>query len=93
VYIQHSIWTLLVLASANWKFLPRRKCFSARTTSIPNVYIVFDDIVIAVADDAEHDTALRELLERARKYNMRFNPSENTAQGTDCSLPWTYLVS
>ena len=54
---------------------------------------MFDDIVIAVADDAEHDTALRELLERARKYNMRFNPSENTAQGTDCSLPWTYLVS
>ena len=43
---------------------------------IPNVHIVFDDIIIAVADDAEHDTALRELLERARKFNVRFNRSK-----------------
>jgi RNase H-like domain found in reverse transcriptase/Reverse transcriptase (RNA-dependent DNA polymerase)/Integrase zinc binding domain/Retroviral aspartyl protease len=43
---------------------------------IPNVYIVFDDIIIAAADDDEHDTALRELLERARKYNVRFNRSK-----------------
>ena len=40
---------------------------------IPNVHIVFDDIIIAAADDAEHDTALRELLERARKFNVKFN--------------------
>ena len=43
---------------------------------IPNVHIIFDDIIIAAADDAEHDIALRELLERARKYNVRFNRSK-----------------
>jgi len=43
---------------------------------IPNVHIVFDDIIIAAADDPEHDTALRELLERARKFNVRFNRSK-----------------
>ena len=39
---------------------------------IPNVHIVFDDIIVA-SDDPEHDTTLRELLERARKFNVRFN--------------------
>ena len=43
---------------------------------IPNVHIIFDDMIIAAADDAEHDIALRELLERARKYNVRFNRSK-----------------
>jgi hypothetical protein len=40
---------------------------------IPNVHIVFDDIIIAAADDAEHDAALRELFDRARRFNVRFN--------------------
>jgi len=40
---------------------------------IPNVHIVFDDIIIAAADDDEHDVALRELLDRARRYNVTFN--------------------
>jgi len=43
---------------------------------IPNVHIVFDDISIAATDDEEHDTAMRELLERARKFNVRFNRSK-----------------
>ena len=40
---------------------------------IPNIHIVFDDIIIAAVNDPKHDTALRELLERARKFNVRFN--------------------
>jgi hypothetical protein len=40
---------------------------------IPNVHIIYDDIIIAAVDDSEHDVALRELLERARRYNVRFN--------------------
>ena len=40
---------------------------------IQNVYIVFDDLLIAAADDKEHDEILRQVLDRARKYNIRFN--------------------
>ena len=40
---------------------------------ISNTHIVFDDLIIAGSDDAEHDQALREVLQRARKYNVRFN--------------------
>ena len=40
---------------------------------VPNVYVVFDDIIVAAADDAQHDTALGELFERAHKHNVRFN--------------------
>jgi len=43
---------------------------------IPNVHIIFDDMIVAAADDAEHDTALRKLLQRAHKYNMLFNRSK-----------------
>jgi hypothetical protein len=35
---------------------------------IPNVHIVFDDVIIAASDDVEHDTALREVLDRARRF-------------------------
>jgi len=57
---------------------------------IPNVHIVFDDIMIAVVDDAKHDTGLRELLERVRKYNVRFNRAllrMAPEPGTDCQRP------
>jgi hypothetical protein len=37
------------------------------------VHIVFDDVIIAAADDVEYDTALREVFDRARRFNVRFN--------------------
>jgi hypothetical protein len=37
------------------------------------VHIVFDDVIIAADDDVEHDTALREVFNRARRFNVRFN--------------------
>jgi hypothetical protein len=40
---------------------------------IPNVHIVFDDVILPAADDVEHDTALREVFDRARRFNVRFN--------------------
>jgi hypothetical protein len=40
---------------------------------IPNIHIIHDDIIIAAADEAEHDAALRELLVRARRLNVRLN--------------------
>ena len=40
---------------------------------IENVHVIFDDIIIAAANDNEHDTALKKLLERTRKFNVKFN--------------------
>jgi hypothetical protein len=40
---------------------------------IEGVHIVFDDIIIAAVDDADHDRILRLLFERARQHNVRFN--------------------
>jgi hypothetical protein len=43
---------------------------------IPNVQVVFDDIIVGGKDDEEHDTALRAVFERARKNCVRFNLSK-----------------
>lgn len=40
---------------------------------IEGVNIVFDDIIIAASSMADHDKTLRQLLERARTANVRFN--------------------
>jgi hypothetical protein len=40
---------------------------------IANIHVIFDDIIIAAADGNEHDTALKELLECACKFNVKFN--------------------
>jgi hypothetical protein len=40
---------------------------------IPGVYVVFDDIIVAANNEAEHDATLRVVLERARKHDVRFN--------------------
>lgn len=43
---------------------------------IQGVAIVFDDIIIAASSMEEHDNILRQLLERARQVNVRFNRSK-----------------
>ena len=40
---------------------------------IPNVHIVFDDMIIAAADDSEHDETFNTVLQRARENNVKFN--------------------
>ena len=40
---------------------------------IEGVNVVFDDLIIAAADDQEHDRILRSVFERARSWNIRFN--------------------
>ena len=40
---------------------------------IPGVHIIFDDLLIATYDEVEHDVIFRTVLERARRYNARFN--------------------
>lgn len=40
---------------------------------IQGVAVVFDDIIIAASSMEEHDNILRQLLERAREMNVRFN--------------------
>ena len=41
--------------------------------NIPGVFVVFDDIITAACDNSEHDEILRQLFERARLNNVRFN--------------------
>lgn len=40
---------------------------------IPGVNIVFDDLIIAAADDSEHDRILKQVLDRAQKNGVKFN--------------------
>ena len=40
---------------------------------IDSVEIIFDDIIIAAADEREHDEVMRKLLQRARQANVKFN--------------------
>jgi hypothetical protein len=40
---------------------------------IPGKHVVFDDIIVAANNEAEHDATLRVVLERARKHDVRFN--------------------
>ena len=40
---------------------------------ISSVHIIFDDLLIATLDEAEHDVSFHTLLKRARRYNARFN--------------------
>ena len=42
-------------------------------SDIPGVHIIFDDLLIAAHDEAEHDVIFRIVLERARRHNARFN--------------------
>ena len=37
------------------------------------IHIVFDNIIIAAVDDADHARILRLLFKRAREHNVRFN--------------------
>ena len=43
---------------------------------IPDVYVVFDDLIIAVNNDQEHDATLRRVLDRARELNIRFSKNK-----------------
>jgi len=43
---------------------------------IQGVAIIFDDIIIGADSIQEHDTIFRQLLERAREMNVRFNRSK-----------------
>ena len=40
---------------------------------IKGVHIVADDMLIAAVDEKEHDKILREVLDTARRYNIKFN--------------------
>ncbi|XP_030745261.1 uncharacterized protein K02A2.6-like [Sitophilus oryzae] len=43
---------------------------------IPGVIVYFDDILIAADTSEEHDKILTRVLERAKKYNVKFNSSK-----------------
>ena len=41
---------------------------------IDGVEVIFDDIIVAVQDEQEHDEIMKKLLERAKVKNVKFNP-------------------
>ncbi|KAK7605162.1 hypothetical protein V9T40_007020 [Parthenolecanium corni] len=43
---------------------------------IKNVSPYFDDLIIATETDREHDVALSQVCQQARKYNVKFNPDK-----------------
>ena len=43
---------------------------------IEGVHVVFDDLIIAAVDVTQHDMILRNLLTRARQFNVRFNKNK-----------------
>ena len=43
---------------------------------IDDVEAIFDDIIVAVADEQEHDQIMRKLLQRARDANGNFNSAK-----------------
>ncbi|XP_060854871.1 uncharacterized protein K02A2.6-like [Metopolophium dirhodum] len=45
------------------------ECFG----DINNVYIYFDDLLIATEDEKTHDEVVIQVLERAKKFNIKFN--------------------
>ena len=42
-------------------------------SDIPGVHIIADDMILAAADDDEHDTIVHKVMKRARDKNVRFN--------------------
>ena len=43
---------------------------------IGSVEVIFDDIIVAAADEQEHDHIIRKLLQRAREANVEFNSAK-----------------
>ena len=43
---------------------------------IDDVEVIFDDIIVAVVDEQEHDQIMRKLLQRARDVNVNFNSAK-----------------
>lgn len=43
---------------------------------IKNVFVYFDDLLIAIEDEETHDETIQLVLERTKKLNVKFN-SEN----------------
>ncbi|CAI6348579.1 unnamed protein product [Macrosiphum euphorbiae] len=43
---------------------------------IKNVVVYFDDILISATNKAEHDEILNEVIQQARKLNIKFNPKK-----------------
>ena len=43
---------------------------------ISSVEVIFDDIIVAAADEQEHDHIIRKLLQRAREANVEFNSAK-----------------
>jgi len=51
---------------------------------IPNVFVIFDDLLIAAASDEEHEQTLHKVFERAREKCVRFNRNKIQLRVRQC---------
>lgn len=51
---------------------------------IPDVFVIFDDLLIAAASDEEHEQTLRKVFERAREKCVRFNRNKIQLRVRQC---------
>ena len=43
---------------------------------IEGLHVVFDDLIISGEDEVEHDRVLKQVLDRVRVNNVKFNPNK-----------------
>ena len=51
---------------------------------IPDVFVIFDDLLIAAESDEEHEQTLRKVFERAREKGVRFNRNKIQLRVREC---------
>jgi len=70
VIFQHQLALINLISSAPEKF---QELIYKYFGHIKNV-VYFDDILISATNKAEHDEILNEVIQQARKLNIKFNP-------------------
>ena len=60
---------------------------------IDGVEVIFDDIIIAAADEHEHDLIMRKLLQRARDANVKFNSASFSTKSAKSSTWGTLCLN
>ena len=58
-----------------------QNCMSELFADVDGVKVIVDDLLIWGKDDDEHDARLKQVLDRARKVNLKFNAKKSAESG------------
>ena len=72
-YICDPVRKIQIYPNAIWNIFRKRSLPEATFEGISGIHIVADDIIIAASTVQEHDSILRQVLERAKEHHVRFN--------------------